>query len=95
MYLKAKITAKVTSSKEDYGSLALCPLIMRRLKIKEYEQCIVNGKESRNDITYIIKGEVGEIGMRGNLSTKHKVGNKIHILIFGNKHIKPRVYEKR
>ena len=62
---------------------------MKRLKIKEYEMCIINGKYSRNDITYIIKGKKNEIGVRGNLSFKHKVGDNIHILFFGIKSVDP------
>ena len=87
MYLRAKLTATVTRSTLEYeGSLSLCPDLIKELGILEYEQCIVNGLESRNDITYIIEGRKGEVGINGNLSTKHKEGDRIHILIFRDIH---------
>ena len=92
MYLKAKITGRVTRSTWEYGSISICPLIMKELRIKEFELCIVNGLKSRNNITYVIKGKEGEIGMNGALSSQYKIGDVVHVLVFSNK--KKKVREK-
>jgi len=97
--LKAKLQkAVVTQSCIDYlGSITIDEDLMDKLGVIEYEQCIINGLTNRNDITYVIKGERGSgiIGVNGALSTRHKVGDHIHVLFFDiiNKPCNPKIVE--
>jgi aspartate 1-decarboxylase len=83
--LKAKLQ-KVTVTQSNYkykGSITICKELMKKLDILPYEKCIINGKTSRNDITYVLPGDTkGIIGINGALSTKHKKGDDIHVLFF-------------
>jgi aspartate 1-decarboxylase len=77
---------KVTESNINYrGSVTIDLDLMDKLGVVEYQQCIINGKENRDNITYVIAGERGSgcVEMNGALSTKHKKGDEVHILFFG------------
>lgn len=84
--LKAKLQKViVTQSNVNYkGSITIDEDLMDKLGVIKNEACIVNGMVNRNNITYVIPGKRGSgiIGINGALSTKHKIGDEIHILFF-------------
>ena len=84
--LSAKLQkVRVTDANVNYkGSITIDPDLMDKLGVLEYEQCIINGMENRDNITYVIPGVrgSGQIEINGALSTKHKAGDFIHVLFF-------------
>lgn len=99
-FLLAKATMKVTDSRLEYkGSIKLCPKIMTKLGLKEYQKVDVNNKTSGYRITtYILKGKTGDCEINGAAAHLFDPGDVVHINAYGftddEKHT-PKVYEQR
>lgn len=83
--LKSKISEiKITGLKSDYeGSLTLCPELMERANIKEYEQIYINSKYGKGRImTYVLKGEINDCELNGGACNHFEVEEIVHLLVF-------------
>ena len=82
--LKAKATLKVTGAKKEYnGSITLCPEIMDKLGIIEYEHVEVNGRDKPHRIsTYVLKGKLGQVELNGGAAQFFAVGDVVHLNFF-------------
>lgn len=84
--LKAKVQEiAITDCQIDYeGSLTLCPKIMDKLGVCEYEQVYINGKYKPHRImTYLLKGKEGQCELNGGAVHFFKKGDIVHLLFFG------------
>ena len=83
--LKSKIhMAKITSTELNYeGSIAVCPGLLEAAGLIAGEKVSVLNFDNANCFeTYVIKGQPGEIGLRGPASKLGKVGQKVIILSY-------------
>jgi len=83
--LKAKVQEiKITDCRIDYeGSLTLCPEIMNKLNVCEYEQVYINGKyKPQRIMTYLLKGKKGECVLNGGAIHFFEKGDVVHLLFF-------------
>jgi len=85
--LKSKIKRLtiVESNIEYEGSLTLCPLIMLKAGLREYQRVDVNNLTNGNrDNTYILKSKIPNmVAINGALSLRHKKDDIIHVNAYG------------
>lgn len=84
--LIAKIQeVEVTEAKHEYkGSIKLCPNLMSKADLHQWQEVEVNGKYVKERITtYVIKGEIGDCELNGGAANYFKKGDLIHINAYG------------
>ena len=75
----------VTRSSETYeGSITIDEDLMDAAGLLPYERVEVNNFNGHRDATYVLPGERGSgvIGINGALSSRHKVGDVVHVLAY-------------
>jgi len=83
--LKSKIhMAAITSTELNYeGSIAVCPRLMDAAGLIPGEKVsVLNFNNANRFETYVIKGQPGEIGLRGPASKLGEVGHRVIILSY-------------
>lgn len=71
----------VTESCKDYeGSLTLDEQLCHKAGLKEYDQIEINNHNGNRDRTYILFGKEGQCQINGALSSRHRVGDEVHVL---------------
>jgi len=93
--LIAKLTTTVTGANLDYdGSITLGRDLMALVDFKEYDMVHVNCIDTGNHWeTYVISGEGGEVCLNGAAANHFKIGDRVHILLYGMTD-KEKVYPK-
>ena len=76
---------EVTEANVDYkGSITLCPELMAKANLYEWQEVEVNAKHKQARIkTYIIKGDIGDCKLNGGAANYFEKGDKIHINAYG------------
>lgn len=76
---------EVTEANVNYkGSITLCPELMGKANMYEFQEVEVNSKLGKSRIkTYIIKGELGDCKLNGGAANFFKVGDLVHINAYG------------
>jgi aspartate 1-decarboxylase len=73
----------VTDSKKEYeGSITLDIDLCIAAGLKEYDVVEVNNFNGHRDRTYVLYGDSGCCQINGALSSRHKVGDEVHVLAF-------------
>ena len=83
--LKSKISEiEITGASHDYeGSITLCPELMEKANVKEYEQVFINSKYGKGRImTYVLKGKFGDCELNGGACNHFEIGEMVHLLFF-------------
>lgn len=76
---------EVTEANIHYkGSIKLCPDLMKKAGLEEWQEVEVNGKNTMSRIkTYVIKGEKGDCELNGGAANYFDKGDLVHINAYG------------
>jgi len=76
---------QVTEANVNYkGSITLCPKIMDKANINEFQEVEVNSKHGQSRIkTYVIRGRFGDCKLNGGAANFFTVGELVHINAYG------------
>ena len=91
--------ARVTSAEIEYeGSIKICPNLIAESGLSVYEKVLVANMDNGNRFeTYVIEGELGEMGLNGAAARLGKKGDKVIIMAFSSlnseclKNFKPKI----